>query len=71
MKSFNAVMDALEALGAREDAAETARRLVEAAMADEDGAALEAALKNLRATAAAISRGEGINRGKSKQTSHH
>ena len=52
MKSFNTVMDALDALGAGEDAAETARSLVEAAMADEDGTALEAALPQMTSAAA-------------------
>ncbi len=48
MKAFDTVIEALERDELGEKAAETARKLIDAAMADEDGAALESALKSLR-----------------------
>ena len=44
MKNFAAIMNALDGLGADSDAAAAVRELTEAALADEDGRALEAAL---------------------------
>lgn len=47
MKNFNAVMAALDVLGADQNAAAAVRQLTEAALADEDGAALEAVLEKV------------------------
>ena len=44
MKSFNAIMDVLDRFATDDEAAETIRKLSEAALADEDGVALKAAL---------------------------
>ena len=48
MRAFDTVIEALERDDLGEHPADTARKLIDAAMADEDGAALESALKNLR-----------------------
>jgi len=48
MRAFDAVIKVLERDDLGEKAAETARKLIDAAMADEDGAALESALMSLR-----------------------
>ena len=44
MKSFNAIMDVLDRFATDDEAAETIRKLSDAALADEDGVALKAAL---------------------------
>lgn len=48
MRAFDAVIEALERDDLGEQAAEVARKLIDAAMADEDGAALESALQSLQ-----------------------
>jgi indolepyruvate ferredoxin oxidoreductase beta subunit len=48
MRAFDTVIEALERDDLGEHPADTARKLIDAAMADEDGAALESALRNLR-----------------------
>ena len=47
MKSFNAIMDVLDRFATDDEAAETIRKLSDAALADEDGVALKGALDEI------------------------